>query len=239
MAAAVLGAFGFLTILPTGGVFPPQPGRVFAWFPLVGAVIGGAVYAAARLPTPLAPFLALTVWVVLTGGLHLDGFADACDGLLAVTTPERRLTIMRDPQAGSWAVVGLVLLLLGNYAALAALPDPRPLLLIPVLGRWVMVIAVAVFPYARSDGLGGAYREGLGPPQVTVATLLTLAAVGGMALWVGWSVGVLLLPALLTLAIGGGWAARQLGGGLTGDVYGGLCEVMQLAALITASILYA
>ena len=238
MFAALLGAFGFLTIIPTGGAFPEKPGRVFAWFPLVGLVIGLAVFGVALLPMRLAPFFALLVWVVLTGGLHLDGFADACDGLLAPVPAERRLVIMKDPQAGSWAVVGLVLLLLGDYVSLASLTDVRLLIVIPVLGRWAMVLAAATFPYARREGLGGAYREGLGLPQVAFATLMTLCLAVAVAWWVGWPALWMLLAPLMTVGVGGLWAAHKLGGGLTGDVYGGLCEVTQLIALITAGVLY-
>ena len=101
-------AFAFLTTLPAGYTDTARPGRAFAYFPLVGLAIGCLLgltgYIAQLSFTPsIAAFLVLVVWVVVTGGLHLDGFGDACDGLLAAVSPERRLEIMKDSCCCFWA----------------------------------------------------------------------------------------------------------------------------------------
>ena len=84
-------AVSFLTILPVrlAGAFQPGDlGRSAAWFPGVGLLIGG-ILAGGRLlfaqvfPDPLGATLVVALWAVITGGLHLDGLADCCDGLLA------------------------------------------------------------------------------------------------------------------------------------------------------------
>src|SRR5262245_48220028 len=113
MFNGLFAAFTFLTTLPLGGLVrsaeDAQPGKMFSFFPLVGLALGGiltVVASIAFLPKDLTAFLVLVAWVALTGGLHLDGLADSCDGLFATVTPERRLEIMRDPRAGSWAVIG-------------------------------------------------------------------------------------------------------------------------------------
>ena len=152
----LLPAFTFLTTLPLGGLGRESenapPGKMFGFFPLVGLVIGmilGVVASITFLPRDLTAFLVLVAWVGVTGGLHLDGLADSCDGLFATVAPERRLEIMRDPRAGSWAVIGVGLILLGKWVALRNV-SPAMLLLPPVAGRWAMVLAVAMFPGARS-----------------------------------------------------------------------------------------
>src|SRR5260221_11368317 len=123
MLDELLLAFTFLTTLPLGRLrrdADSVPGKMFSFVALVGLVIGIIVSLVASigfLPRDLATFVALAVWVALTGGLHLDGLADSCDGLLATVSPERRLEIMKDPRAGSWAVIGVVLLLLGRWVA--------------------------------------------------------------------------------------------------------------------------
>ncbi len=233
MLADLLGAFAFLTILPVRAVTANPPGRIFAYFPLVGLVIGVLVGLAAAitfLPHDVAAFVALATWAALTGGLHLDGFGDSCDGLLATTTPERRLDIMKDPRAGSYAVVGLALLLLGKWVALR---EVAPLLLIlpPVMGRWAMVLSAYFYPYARSAGIGAYFREGFGRAQLLVATVFVLV----IALPFGWPSALIVLVAPLTVFVVGHWAAARLGGGLTGDVYGALCELTELVCLIMLS----
>jgi adenosylcobinamide-GDP ribazoletransferase len=182
-------------------------------------------------PTPEArAFVVLLLWVVITGGLHLDGFGDACDGLLATTSPEQRLEIMKDPRTGSWAVVGLVLLLLGKWVLITPV-EPRWLLAPPVVARWAMVLAAYHFPYARTTGIGGYFRDGLGRAQwlaagLTTALLLILAA--GL---IEPGLLVLGLIPVLTVALFGRWAAARLGGALTGDVYGAIGELSELLAL--------
>lgn len=230
-------AFGFLTVLPLGvkpGEKARKPGYAFSYFPLVGLVIGALIALVGVLPWfsgNLQAFLVLLGWVILTGGLHLDGFGDSCDGLLATTTPERRLEIMKDPRAGSWAVVGLVVLLLGKWAAIGALlaqAGPPFLLIPPVLGRLAMTLAVAGFPSARATGIGVYFRNGLGRGQLVAGTLTALAValpfgVPGLACFG--------LIGLIVFGFGR-WAAGRLGGGLTGDIYGATCELVELVCLL-------
>ena len=228
-------AFAFLTVLPSRWFTSEKPGRIFAWFPLVGLTIGlllAGVASIPSLPPDVTRFITLAAWVALTGGLHLDGFADACDGLLATTTPERRLEIMKDPRAGSWAVMGVVVLLLGKWAALGSVA-PAWLIAAPVAGRWAMALVVYAFPNARPGGLGAYMRAGLGRPQIALATLT--AAVVALAL--GWQAALALGAALGSSLLIGAWAAKRLGGGLTGDVYGALCELAELACLLALALL--
>ncbi len=235
MLREIRAAFSLLTVLPMGATLVPQPGRSFAWFPLVGLVIGGALTAVATwspLDSDLSAFLVLAFWVLISGGLHLDGFGDCCDGLLASADPARRREIMKDPRAGVLAVAGLVLLLLGKWLAIRAAP-PEALWLAPVLGRWAMVWAAQRLPYAGGNGLGARFRPGLGPRQVIIASasvclLMTQA--------------ILLIPWLLVFVftqIFGGWAGRRLGDGITGDVYGAICELSELICLLALAAMYA
>lgn len=228
-------AFAFLTVLPARWFTSEKPGRIFAWFPLVGLAIGGALAGLASLtflPPDVTRFITLGAWVALTGGLHLDGFADSCDGLLATTTPERRLEIMKDPRAGSWAVIGVVVLLLGKWAALGSLA-PAWLIAPPVAGRWAMALAVYVFPNARPGGMGAYMRAGLGRPQLVVATLTAVIVTAAL----GWQALVALGAALGAPVLIGRWAAGRLGGGLTGDVYGALCELAELVCLLALTVM--
>jgi adenosylcobinamide-GDP ribazoletransferase len=229
-----LGALGFLTILP-GQLPGKHPGRVFAYFPLIGILIGiPLVLISSFLPLPaeLSAFFLLATWVTLTGGLHLDGLADSLDGLLSTTTPEHRLEIMKDPNAGTWAVIGVFLLLLGKWAALAQSLPARVLLLPPAVGRLAAMLAAAIFPYARPEGLGGFFREGLGWIQIAVAILATLAVTA----FTGWAQFATLAVGIVSALGFSYWASTRLGGGLTGDVYGAVCEVTELACLLSLAL---
>jgi adenosylcobinamide-GDP ribazoletransferase len=225
-------AISFLTIVPLGFSQGRATGKTFAYYPLVGLMIGILV-AFTRVFAPFSSdiqaFLALVVWIVLTGGLHLDGFADSCDGLLATTTPDRRLEIMKDPRTGAWAVIGLMVLLLGKWLFLREVA-PALLIIAPVMGRWAMVWLVYAFAYARPSGLGTFFREGLGRTQVWVASMSMAIVLGILAIFAPKIVVCLPIIALFCVAFGR-WASTRLGGGITGDVYGAGCECVEIVCL--------
>ena len=234
MLADIRAAFSFLTILPLGSPAGRRRGPMFAWFPLVGLCIGallGGVANHSPFDREQSAFVILLVWVVITGGLHLDGFGDSCDGLLAAVAPKERRRIMRDPRAGMWAVVGTTLLLLGKWLAISAAPA-HMLILAPVLGRWALVLAAYAFPSASADGMAATFRDGLARRHVAMAAV--------------WVVILMTEVELMALALGscafalvfGRWAARRLGGGLNGDTYGAVCEQTELLSLLALAALY-
>lgn len=164
-------AFSLLTTLPVRAPADWQPGdsgRAAAWYPLVGLALGlllAAVYSAAALvfsPQVVAA-LTLAAWVALTGGLHLDGLSDCCDGLFHPSNPQRRLEIMKDPHLGAFGAVGLGLALLLKFAALASLAPERAapaILLAASLGRWA-ILPAGLQPLARPGGMGADFASGL------------------------------------------------------------------------------
>src|SRR5690606_32208859 len=117
-------------------------GRSLLFYPLVGGLFGVLLLAFNALldgaPLMLHAALLLTAWVLLSGGLHLDGLADSADAWLGgFGDRERTLTIMKDPRSGPIAVVTLVLVLLLKFSALLALIEnnqPLGLLLAPLIG---------------------------------------------------------------------------------------------------------
>lgn len=234
MLADIRAAFSFLTILPLGDAPGRVRGPALAWFPLVGLGIGALLTAIAHyspFDRELGAFVILLVWALISGGLHLDGFGDSCDGLLAAVAPEERRRIMRDPRAGMWAVAGTALLLLGKWLAIRAAPADM-LILAPALGRWAMVLAAYAFPAVSETGLAVTFRAGLARRHVI------LAAVWVVILLTSFELQALALGSSLFALGFGYWAARRLGGGLSGDTYGAICELTELLSLLILAALY-
>jgi adenosylcobinamide-GDP ribazoletransferase len=231
-------AWRLLTIIPLPFVPDnphPAPGRAAGYYPLVGLILGVLLAGAGWilfffLPPNLAAALLLVMWVGLTGMLHLDGFMDSCDGLLPPRDPARRLEIMKDSRVGAFGVVGVVLLLLIKFNALAVLPNfyRLPVLVVtPVLARWAITWAMVRYPLARKEGLSVFFSAGLGRPQLVFASVVALL----ISLLMGW-LGILLAAVtwLATTLVARLAVARI--GGLTGDVYGAICEVVEVVILI-------
>jgi adenosylcobinamide-GDP ribazoletransferase len=232
-----LAALQFLTIAPAfiRRVFTPQElGRAVGFYPMVGLILGAILAGSNNLlslifPTPVTAALLLTLWVLLTGVLHLDGFLDTCDGIFGGNTPEKRLEIMRDERVGAYGLAGGVLLIITKYTALSAQQDPTfALLLAPSLSRWGMTLAIVGFPYARSQGLGRDIKDQTSWRQVLLATIIALAVAWFTYQWIGL---IALVSTGLVIWLGARFILQRLPG-LTGDIYGAFNEIAELVILL-------
>lgn len=236
-------AWRLLTIIPLPFIpaDPQRPaGLAAAYYPLIGLMLGLLLAGAGQLlfflfPVGLAAALLLALWAGLTGLLHLDGFMDSCDGLLPPRDPARRLEIMKDSRVGAFGAIGVGLLLLVKFNALAALPvDYRVtgLIVIPVLARWAVTWAMVRYPLARREGTSVFFSAGLGWPQVIVASAIAAAtAVAGLG-WLGLLLGGI---AWLVMTLISALAMARIAG-LTGDVYGAICESVETALLLALAL---
>ena len=232
-------ALQFLSSLPItlpGMPKPQELGRSLLFYPLVGALFGGVLWGVSALlagtPLMLHAALLLTVWVMLSGGLHLDGLADSADAWLGgFGDRERTLTIMKDPRSGPIAVVTLVLVLLLKFCALLALIEQQQamaLLIVPLIGRGALLGVFLTTPYVRAGGLGQALADHL--PRKAGWWVLGLSAAVCVAL-----AGYAGLWALMLAILGFVWLRRVMMrrlAGTTGDTAGALLELLEVLMLV-------
>ncbi len=233
-----LAALTLLTIAPVPSHWSlptTNPGKSLAWFPLVGAVLGIILALALSLlrivsSELIASALVLALWAALTGALHLEGVADSGDGLLSTAPREKRLDIMRDPRIGAFGAIALGIVLITKFAAIASLRDALFLALAPILARWAMVLA-ATFPLARSDGMAARFSEGLSRREISIATVFTVfgAAAFGWRGVIAWVAATVVVVALARIA-------QSRLGGMTGDVYGAIGELTEIAVLLVGAV---
>jgi adenosylcobinamide-GDP ribazoletransferase len=231
-------ALQFLTRLPLRlrrPIRPEEMGASMGWFPVVGALLGAIVaivdFGLGSVWSPeVRSVTAVALLAALTGGLHLDGLMDSCDGLLAFTSPQRRLEIMGDSRVGSFAIVGAATVLLLKYAAILSLPaDSRAASLVAMgaLSRWSMVYATVRYPVARSSGLAYTFKATAGLPQLAMASV----AAAVVALPMGLAgLGAMLAAWLVTVALAR-YAMAKIPG-LTGDVYGAISEAVEVGVAV-------
>ncbi|WP_198246756.1 adenosylcobinamide-GDP ribazoletransferase [methane-oxidizing endosymbiont of Gigantopelta aegis] len=240
MRNALLLAVQFLTRIPVPmqiQVSPRQLGYSVLFYPLVGGLIGGGLYLLGSLlaaqPPQLGAALILAIWVFLSGGLHLDGLADCADAWVGGTgNREKTLAIMKDPAAGTVAVIVLVLVLLLKWVGLSVLITEQrldSLFWIPVLGRSSLLLLMMTTPYIRKNGLGEQLVENLPVSAAKVILGLVLAIV-----WVVLGF-IPVLAALSCLFLIRRVALHRLAG-MTGDVYGASVELVELVALLSLAL---
>lgn len=238
-------ALQFLTCLPVRLQQAPSEqdtGRSALFYPVVGLVLGTLLALPLRLGvawtgTPLLwAALTLSLWVMLTGGLHLDGLADSVDAWVGGRGQrERTLTLMKDPHCGPMAVIALTLVLVLKLAALDTLVIAGQwwLLGLPlILGRQTLILLFLSTPYARPQGLGVALTRHL--PRKPAVLVLLLTTLGLVAVFKFLAV----LTSLLALALLWGLrrAVMQRLGGTTGDTAGALVEITETAVLILCAL---
>jgi len=245
-AMPLLVAWTFLTALPIHMWRAPsleERGAAVAWYPAVGFALGGllALMDYGLQHTALSAFVVAVLLVatlaLLTGFLHLDGLIDTCDAAFAHRPQEERLRIARDPRAGAFGVVGVVLLLLLKVSPLAgSLGSDRAAVLVcfPALARCVMAAAVVILQSARGvEGMGGSVKAYARPRVLGIAAASALIPT---IFLLRWHALVLCAGAVIGGACVAIFALRRLGG-TTGDVYGAICECAEIGALLAVALM--
>jgi adenosylcobinamide-GDP ribazoletransferase len=242
-------AVQFLSILPVRGSarlidkdeVTPQIVVGCEYFPLVGLLLASLLWLLVPIFAPLVPQLVLAALlvvglIILTGGLHLDGLMDSCDGLFGGHTRERKLEIMRDSHVGSFGVLGAISILLLKFVLFASIAvHTLPLALFIALpsARWAMVLVLRVFPSARPTGLGAAFHQAVTTKRLLLTCIVALTIVlivGQLPGFIVW-----LIVSITSLMLGF-WITRSIGG-LTGDSYGAIEEVAEVVALLVLVML--
>ena len=235
-------AFGFMTVLPI-----PQRKEWsdldFGWsavfYPLTGALIGLGAAAALRLFSavlagPVSAFLALIVWILLSGGLHWDGLADCFDGFGCSAAPERRLEIMKDSRLGTYGALGIFCSLILKWLCIWHLPDHKFLIFFAITGaaaRWAMLFLLSK-RLANPNGMAAMLKQHC-PKSVLLYALpvpLLLALLYG-------SFGFLYLLIGLCSTFVLGLIAEKKIGGINGDVLGFSIELAEIVLLLAAQVL--
>lgn len=238
-------ALSFLTTIPAKQIpyIPGGLGKSSTLFPLIGLMIGTLVLGSMWLTElvladPIVAIIGLLVWVLLTGGLHLDGLADCCDGLLGAAPADKRLDILKDPRTGSFAVIGLILALGLKGTAIYVILDTGssswgwlPFLLAPVLARF-LILPTAIQPQARPGGMGSDFATSITNNIIGLAAILPLLLIA-----TGFMIGepAKTIAACIFAGLGTAWwiyLARTRIGGVTGDVYGAVVETSEILILL-------
>lgn len=248
-------ALSLFTVIPVGGDSELAAGdgaRAVRWLPAVGLLLGlagacvvlavGAVNASGP-GRALGAALAVALIALLTGGLHLDGLADTADGLGSRRSPAQALDIMRRSDIGPMGVATLVLMLLIQVMAIAAIPRlplaAAALVLAEATGRVSVVVATAS-PAARPGGFGAlvAGRTTTLTRALAVSALACAVVAAGLATGDPGLAARGLITAVIGLVTGTllQTIARRRLGGMTGDVFGAILELSATAVLVAAAL---
>jgi len=242
-------AIQFLTRIPTpqmDNISEKEIGHSLLFYPLVGFIIGLLLVAIAWSTNGVSSFLSaallLTVWVLITGALHIDGLADSADAWIGGNgDKERTLKIMKDPSSGPVAVTIVILILLLKLTAIESIISTGDILLLilaPIMARAYMPLLLLNTPYVRNNGLASAIINNLPSVRhiygISYLVALFVCITGFYFFGIGGTTIIIISLAVFILA-------RKLMqkriDGTTGDTAGAMLEVIETVTLITIAIL--
>lgn len=218
-----------------------------AFFPLVGVVIAAVLYGIYYLflHFAMSPVFfsaaGVLVPVIITGGIHIDGFCDTCDALASHGNLEAKLKIMKDPHVGAFGVIytcSMLLLEFGAWHQIYLKPGfIIPALAAPMLSRALAALAILHFPKAKGTGLAATFSNfaSKGPATAVLVFLAALAA----SLTVAFHnpLGLLVVAAALLLFLEFHRMAKKQFGGITGDLAGFYVSTCETLVLVLCAIL--
>lgn len=220
------------------------------FFPLIGIVIGLVMYGGLWLLRKYQFGLLFTacaatvIPVLITGGIHLDGYLDTIDALSSYGDREKRLEILKDSNSGAFAIIfGLVyfVLSIGIWSEINF--KVMPFVAVSyVMSRTLSGFSVAAFPLAKNTGLAATFHDGAHRKHVKMIMAVYFIIEAFLLLWMDVRIGSVAVIVYLIVFAYYYRVCKKIFGGVTGDLAGfflQICELAVLAALmVTGKILF-
>jgi adenosylcobinamide-GDP ribazoletransferase len=238
MISGLILSFQFLTRIPLNVKIEMNSKNIAKstfFFPFTGMVIGalsaGAYYIGLLMGKDIAALLGVLVLIFVTGGIHIDGLSDTCDGFFSSREKEKILEIMKDSCSGTFGVIAIVLDILVKYLLLSRLQaNVLPCLMLSCANaRLTAVMLMSFTKTARPGGLGAMFSDSITKRYFYLGSSLYVALIIS---FFGVKSLVPLAAAMVASFLIANKAYRTIGG-LTGDVYGAnveICEIVSIAA---------
>lgn len=219
----------------------------FLVLPFVGVMIGALLYAllilfkAYQLSPVFFAAAAVALPVVITGGLHFDGFSDTTDALASNQDKQEKLRILKDPHIGSFAVVYCIIVFLLQFGAwyeLYQVPQYSvPACAALFFSRVFIALAIVAFPCARTSGLASIFSGYAAKVLVQRGLIFYLVVAFALLLWWRPIVGLVTVAGSLAAF---GWFHRMTQkhfGGITGDLAGFYLVLYETGALFAVALI--
>ncbi|WAH38714.1 adenosylcobinamide-GDP ribazoletransferase [Alicyclobacillus dauci] len=223
----------FFTIIPAPHIASPSERemRRSAYFlPVIGLILGGILVGSRDLfsyvvPVGAATFLAITLYILCTGALHIDGLMDTADAIGSRKPRDEALSIMKDSRVGAMGAIAAVLLVAGKWIAIASLGSSTyPLIFVPMFSRLAMLWSMMLVPAAKPSGLGAMFALRVRPLYVVAVSAFCLALT---LLFVPFFSVIVLFVVFFAPVFAFSYAMAHRFGGMTGDTYGALAELTE------------
>ncbi|NDI35807.1 adenosylcobinamide-GDP ribazoletransferase [Chengkuizengella sediminis] len=256
---AFICALQFLTRFPVPIKVPYESKiiqRSVVFYPIAGWIIGLflwllSYFVPSVLPSAPSAVLICIFWMISSGGLHMDGLMDTADGILSYRSKNKMLEIMKDSRVGAMGVIVCVCYLIFKMTLVFSLLESEHqsilfsyIVFIPIWSRLVIVWAAKLYPYARQEK-GFGTDVSLIPYVYAVLAMINALVISFImynfiSVHGSWIEGFILMVLLILISTITMWVIShmlyQKLGGLTGDTYGAINELVELVLLMSLVI---
>ena len=245
---SILLAFQFFTIIPVNKNLPMDKRSItgmYSIFPWMGACIGAVACLMLYFDwsSLMTGFSIVLLGVVLSGGLHMDGFIDTSDAFFSYKGRLKRFEILEDPRVGAFGVMAVVFLAIGKVIIVSEVLSAESfhwifVLLIPFFSRATLGLLFSITNSAKTSGLAYYFKGKMNANVVLIATICNFAiGLGALGLITNWMIAATVATVLFTfICLFRSWLLRNFGG-VTGDLLGASVEMSEVVLWLTLLLL--
>ncbi|MEG1044244.1 MAG: adenosylcobinamide-GDP ribazoletransferase [Oscillospiraceae bacterium] len=216
---------------------------VMCFFPLVGIANGLLmifwlwICSYLKIGNVLMSAVCMLIPLIVTGGIHLDGYCDTIDGLSSHQSIEKKLQILQDPNSGAFAVIGCVAYLVLNVALWSEMPLNRDAILIValsyVLTRSLSGLSIVTFKMAKTSGLAASFSDLAQKKKVKITMIIFVILIDIFMLMINLEYGIAVSIVLSLVFIYYKIMSYKQFGGITGDLAGFFLQLAEISVLLS------
>ncbi|MEA5082630.1 MAG: adenosylcobinamide-GDP ribazoletransferase [Lachnospiraceae bacterium] len=215
------------------------------FFPLVGAIIGLAFVGIFRVCTILAfgdiakGVMLTVVPVLITGGIHVDGFIDTADAVSSYAPREKRLEILKDPHVGAFGIIWTIVYFIIYFGFCSEINEKTVIIIAMgfIFSRILSGYGAISIPKARNDGLLVTFADGAKQNVVQTILIALGFVVAGIMAKINFLLGCLTVASALMVYYLYKKFAIKTFGGVTGDLAGFFLQLCEITILITTAVI--
>ncbi len=218
---------------------------VMIFFPFAGVIVGGCVFATlffgnAYSVSPLLLSCILTVLpIILTGGIHFDGYMDTVDAISSYGDREKRLQILKDPHVGAFGVIYAIVYILLFFGGACGLPmETKAYLAVAlcfVLSRTLSGIGACSFVSANKGSLS-TFKNASSKKVCVWWLVLLVGALGGLFVNLCGVLGVVVYSVQLVWFVIYKFKSYKIFGGVSGDTAGYFLQIAEVLSILAVAI---
>lgn len=212
------------------------------FFPVVGVMIGLAFVGVFRFCTMFSfgniakGAMLMFVPVLITGGIHMDGFIDTADAISSYAPRQKRLEILKDPHVGAFGILWTVMYFILYFGLCSEINESNIVIIAHgfVLSRILSGYGAITIPRARKDGLLVTFANGTKQNVAKIIFIILGVTIAGIMVKTNLTLGFTCLCSAVGVYYFYRHFAIKTFGGVTGDLAGFFLQLCEITILITA-----